>query len=278
MTWDEPKTIIDFDKDAQDEQDAWAGSYLGAAPSVGGENLHLGFIYWDERNNANPHYKFKKDLFSRYNLYYATLNLGTGDMRNTKGEIVPTPLNRRAADACMVLNSGHDLTNFPFVFANKDDKPYLLAPVSQGSPWECDFDFFKMRDGDWQRIHITTDNIWAGSYLEERHDGSLHAYLIAGQGKDEGTFYGGGSLEHWISDDEGDSWAKLETLDPDPGLIYNNPRPVVTSQGKLMEGQILFYGWEGPQGIWDIDSPRPNRGKLYLWDNGKFVGINGKME
>lgn len=276
MTWKKARTIIDFDLDPENELDEWAGSYVGAAPSVCGNYLHLGFTYWDERENANIKYTFKKDLFSRYNLYYAKLNICKGELKNCKGEILPTPLNRREAEACKVVDTGHELTNFPFVFVDKDDTPYLIAPVSQGSPWRCNFNLYKPISDGWKKVTITeTDNIWSGVYVEVNNDGIFNAFLVSGSGKDESTFYGGGIIEHWVSYNLGEGWTKAGELIPDPNLIYNNPRPIVTATGKIVEGNVLFYGWEGPEGVWDVDYFRSNRGKLFLWTNGRFIGANG---
>lgn len=275
MSWSPERAVVDFNREANDEADSWAGSYHGAEISIDGKYLHLGFVYWDERDNANPVYRFKKDLFSRYNLYYAKVNLANGKLESISGQNLPTPINRKEAEQCKIMDSGHEITNFPTLCIDSSDNPYLLMPVSEDSPWKCSFYFFKYETGSWMKNQITsTDSIWSGSYLEKRADSSFHAFLISGKGKDEQTFYGGGSLQHWESRDHGDSWQRLAILDPDPELIYNNPRPIITSKGNVMEGMLVFYGWKGPEGIWDVDSPRPNRGMAYFWKNGIVCGIN----
>jgi hypothetical protein len=60
--------------------------------------------------------------------------------------------------------------------------------------------------------------------------------------------YGGGRIEEWISLDKGKSWRKNRDLTPDktkyPGWKFNNIQPVTTSDGSVVDGILLFYGWE----------------------------------
>ena len=73
---------------------------------------------------------------------------------------------------------------------------------------------------------------------------------------------------------------------PEPGLIYNNPKAVETSDGAVMGGYLVFYGWQGPGSIqvqtgsllkdspYLIElknAPEGNRGKAYLWHDGEWM-------
>jgi hypothetical protein len=118
-----------------------------------------------------------------------------------------------------------------------------------------------------------------------RLEDSIFAYLIAGRGKDEMTLYGGGYLEEWRSDDRGEIWEHESSMVPEPDLIYNNPQPVFRSNGEILDGWWVFYGWQGPEGIWnrklfrewDLNNPpRPNRGKAFLWHDGAIIGRHKK--
>ena len=86
--------------------------------------------------------------------------------------------------------------------------------------------------------------------------------------------YGGGELQEWISDDDGRTWQMKRKLNPEPDLLYNNPIPVVTPDGKTLDKWLVFYGWKGPRGIQedirDDDTGLHNRGKAFLWHNGEY--------
>jgi hypothetical protein len=82
-------------------------------------------------------------------------------------------------------------------------------------------------------------------------------------------------MQEWVSDDDnGQTWRMAGTLNPEPGLIYNNPSPVWTSDGKPLDDWLVFYGWPGPRSIDDyIQDDRKafhNTGKAFLWHNGEF--------
>jgi hypothetical protein len=80
----------------------------------------------------------------------------------------------------------------------------------------------------------------------------LHAYLIVGAGylDTDGYMdrYGGGTIEQWTSRDNGNTWKKQRDLTPDkskyPGWKYNNIQPVTRSDGSIVDGMLLFYGWK----------------------------------
>ena len=86
--------------------------------------------------------------------------------------------------------------------------------------------------------------------------------------------YGGGAMQEWVSDDDGKTWRMAGALDPEPGLIYNNPSPAWTSDGKPLDDWLVFYGWNGPRSIDDyIQDDRDafhNSGKAFLWHDGSF--------
>ena len=60
--------------------------------------------------------------------------------------------------------------------------------------------------------------------------------------------HGGGRIEEWISSDRGNTWQKKRDLTPDkskyPGWKFNNIQPVTKSDGSVVDGMLLFYGWK----------------------------------
>jgi hypothetical protein len=97
---------------------------------------------------------------------------------------------------------------------------------------------------------------------------------MAGQGKQEECLYGGGTLEEWVSKDNGRSWQQEREIIPEPRLIYNNPKPVVNIRGEVQPEWLLCYGWEGPEGVWMMAEGKPNRGKAFLLYKGEPIGNN----
>ena len=104
-------------------------------------------------------------------------------------------------------------------------------------------------------------------------DGGLVAYLVVGDVDGETLSYGGGEIEEWWSADEGVSWQFSRKLVPEPGLLYNNPRPVELADGTEMRDSLVFFGWEGPGGLQRTGSPHVplrNTGRTYLWHRGEW--------
>jgi len=103
--------------------------------------------------------------------------------------------------------------------------------------------------------------------------GQWSAMLVVGKDGDVIPRYGG-AMQEWVSDDNGKTWHMAGTLDPEPGLIYNNPSPVWTSDGKPLDDWLVFCGWPSPRSIDDyIQDDRNafhNTGKAFLWHNGEF--------
>ncbi len=274
-TWSAEYVILDFNREARDEIDRWAGEYILPAMGLAQNSVHLGFCYWDERNGCHPRYQFKRDLLTRYHLYYLRLDAATGRLMTVDGKAVAAPVNRREAEIAKVLDTGDELTNFPSVDVDEADRPALLAPVSVNDPWRCEFRFLRWTGHAWLASTITeTDNIWSASRFIELRGDRVTVDLIAGQGKAEECFYGGGDLQRWQSNDAGRSWRRLQTFIPVPGLLYNNPRPVQLPTGGELPDAFVLHGWQGPGGVWAVPeyaTENRNRAEAWLWLEGRWV-------
>ena len=274
-SWAPERLLLDFDHDAQDGADRWAGSYLLPHLSRDGQSVHIGFCYWDERNGCHPRYRFKRDLLTRYHLYYLKLNPDTGELATIHGQGLDAPVNRRTAEAAKVLDTGDELTNFPTVATDEHDHPMLIAPVSESDPWRCRFHCLRWDGADWQHSTITeTDNTWNASRVVDWQDERITADLIVGRDKGEDCFYGGGELQRWTSDDNGLNWRYQRSFVPAEGLLYNNPRPVERTAGGVLDDAFVLHGWQGPGGVWKTpgyDTPDHNRAMAWLWLDGRWV-------
>ena len=268
--------LVDFDQEPEVNSDTWAGTYHSVAVTESGESLHLAFVYWDERRWTNPLYGLRLGNIDRYHLYYARLDVGSGRVYNIDGKRLELPLNRGQAEHCKVWDTGLHLTNMPSILLDDDDSPSFLMPVAEGTPWECRFHFITRETGEWARYPIAeTDHTWSGCHLQRDGDSVLRAFLIAGRTSGaENRSYGGGALEEWRSLDDGRSWELERTIQPEPGLLYNNPKPVENPEGLAERDFLVFYGWEGPGSIEPLsrgDADMGLRGKAYMWRNGEWL-------
>jgi len=287
-TWTCPHPLIDFDQNPQTNRDTWAGSYQSVEKSSDGKSLHIAFVYWDESKAHNPLYKRRFEANNRYHLYYARLDIDSGQLSTIEGDPVPTPVTRSGAEICKVWDTGHRLSNMPAITEDTSGKPCFLVPVSgEESPWRGQFHFVQRRRDKWTRSPVAwMNNTWDGCLLRRSESGKLLAYMATGEHDGQIMSYGGGTVEEWTSMDDGTSWSKVQELVPEPGLLYNNPRPVETSTGDLMDGFLMLYGWEGPGGIQKQtgsllkdspylielqNAPEGNRGKAFLWQNGEWL-------
>jgi len=271
FTWERLSTpLVDFDHRPEVPGDDWAGSYHSVSPGRDGKSLHLAFVYWDERNWVHPLYQTAVGHRNRYHLYYLRADTGTGELRTIHGQPMARPVNRKDARECLVWDTGHHLTNMPSILVDENDRPSFLVPVSGGTLDDVSFWFVSFKDGAWSRHRVAgANNTWNGSHMEYGACGEITAFL-AGQAPPPGNFssYGGGPLEEWTSSDRGKEWSRRSNLVPTAGLLCNNPRPVMDMAGKELKRTLLFYGWQGPDGI---PPQGPFRGKAFLWQDGRWL-------
>ena len=267
--------LVDFDQQPRCASDTWAGSYQSVCASRDGRSLHIAFVHWDERRAVNPLYKRRLDTINRYHLYYLRLDIASGALYTIEGDRIETPVTRQRAEQCKVWDTGHRLTNMPSILVDGNDEPCFLMPVSEGTPWECQFYFIRRKRGEWERQAIVrTNHTWSGSHLAIGEGGTLVAHLVVGSANGEPLAYGGGQVNEWISVDQGVSWDFNRKLASEPGLLYNNPRPVERIDGSEMPGFLVFFGWEGPGGLQRVGpslAPLRNTGRAYLWHDGEWL-------
>ncbi|MCP5120587.1 MAG: hypothetical protein GY953_58080 [bacterium] len=101
-----------------------------------------------------------------------------------------------------------------------------------------------------------TSHPFNASHLSRLEDGRFRAVMITGEGESisrEGMdVYGWGDrVEQWVSDRRGENWKLDRDLTPVKGLRYQNIQFVAGSDGEILPGPLLFYGWRdvGADGI-----------------------------
>ena len=264
-----PRSHVDFDLFPEAPGDEWAGSYHSVALARDGRSLHVAFVYWDERDRPHPLYGRKVGHMNRYNLYYLRLDVLSGRIFTVDGKSLDLPLNRRNAGACLVLDTEEHLSNMPSVLVDEDDSPCFLVPLSEDAIDNCRFCFIRRTGDQWTRSTVTeTSSTWNGSHMGFGHDGSITAFLIGKAANVGDRPYGGGPLQEWRSTDHGASWRHIVDITPQPALLCNNPKPIENVDGSLLKRSLVFFGWEGPDGI----LPNvPFKGRAYLWQDGKWL-------
>ena len=262
-TWTGPSAdVTDMDSKGRFE---WS-SYQTVLPSRDGKFLHMAFMTYDD-NKSNDPKRFYNPRYDRaagnewkYNLYYVRIDLQTHEVTNFDGERMKTPVDIDQADArCRIWDTKWRGAGVPpVIILDADGDPAFLHVLSEETLAEHRYYYVRRAGEKWKQTPITRSNHqWNSCHLARDDDGTLHAYLIVGDGYlDTGGYmdrYGGGNVEEWISSDHGQTWKKQRDLTPDkskyPGWKYNNIQPVTRADGSTVDGMLLFYGWK------DRDAP-----------------------
>ncbi|MCF8380399.1 MAG: BNR-4 repeat-containing protein [Bacteroidales bacterium] len=282
-TWEGPENdVVDLDVQGGLVTD-WS-SYHAKAVSKDGNYLHLAFHAYDDYKTLvypgeissgekdksrefNPLYDNRRVSYN-YNLYYVKVDLRTDVVMNFDGDTLQTPINLEHANAeCMIWDTewrGGSI--IPSILLDENDQPSFLHNISNYQHEDSlDYHYYRFVDGGWKDTRITHSNHeWNSTYLSKSDNGTLHAYLITGEGYLEKTGdmdgHGGGRIEEWISTDDGNTWQMHRDITPDPnvypGWKFNNIQPVKRPDATLVEGMLVFYGWK--------EADRPS-GKAFLF-------------
>ena len=257
-TWIGPaKDVTDMDIKGRFE---WS-SYQCTLPGQDGRFLHVVFIAYDDNRSDdperyyNPRYKHQVSNGWKYNLYYVKIDLQTYDVTNFDGESMKTPIDIDQADAkCRIWDTKWRGAGVPpTIILDENGDPAFLHVLSRDTIKDHQYYYVRRAEGKWKQTPIAPSNHqWNSCHLARDDDGTLHAYLIVGDGYlDTGGYmdsYGGGAVEEWVSADKGNTWKKQRDLTPDvsryPGWKYNNIQPVTRPDGSFADGMLLFYGWK----------------------------------
>ena len=247
------------DLDAKGRLD-WS-SYQVKIPSRDGKRLHVVFTDYDDNKNSpapqrfyNPRYDRLVNNEWKYNLSYLSIDLRNHAVYNADGASVTPPVDLDYAKAhCRIWDTEWRGAGIPPVIClDGKDEPSFLHVLSGKNIRSHGYYYVHRKKGRWKQTLIRSSNHqWNSGYLSRDAKGILHAYLIVGDGYLEGGYmdkHGGGRIEEWISEDQGGSWKKLRDITPNTkpykGWRFNNVQPVVRPDGKVVEGMLLFYGWQ----------------------------------
>jgi len=271
LTWTGPPTdVTDMDIKGRFE---WS-SYHTTLPSRDGRFLHVAFITYDDNKSDdpnryyNPRYDQAVENEWKYNLYYVKIDLHTHEVANFEGEYLKTPIDIDQADAkCRIWNTNWRGAGVPPTIAlDENGEPAFLHVLSGDTLEDHQYYYVRRAEGKWKKTAIARSNHqWNSCHLTRDGDGTLHAYLIVGDGYlDTGGYmdsYGGGAVEEWLSTDKGNTWKKQRDLTPEEsrysGWKYNNIQPVTDPDGTIVHGMLLFYGWK------DKESPEAKAFLVY---------------
>ena len=265
-SWRAPESPV-IDMDAPPHASplaAHAGSYQTTRVGDDGRSLHVAFIWKMENPVRSERYDgVLHDYTRRHNLYYVRVDLETGAVFNARGSRVPRPVNYSVAQArCLVLDTaGGSAAVGPSIALGPAGEPSLLLAVSGETPYASTFNFLRWRGDRWSRAELgRTGHPFNSGKLDILPDGSLRAQLVSGEGEalapGEMNRYGwGDSVQEWRADADGKSWRLSRGLAPPSGSRYQSVKAVYGSDGRPVEGLLVYYAWSG-------DGP----GRAYLLD------------
>lgn len=257
-TWVGPaEDVTDMDIKGRTE---WS-SYHTVLPSRDGRFLHAAFISYDDnkandpKRYYNPRYDQTVSNGWKYNLYYLYIDLQTHRVTNFEGDILNTPIDIDQADTkCRIWDTQWRGAGVPpTILLEENGNPAFLHVLSGQTLQDHQYHYIRRVRGHWRQTPITWSNHqWNSCHIDREEKGTLHAYLIVGDGylDTEASMdrYGGGAIQEWISTDGGNSWIKARDLTPDrskyPDWKYNNIQPVTKPDGTPVGEMLLFYGWQ----------------------------------
>lgn len=257
-TWHGPDSDV-TDLDARGRLD-WS-SYQTKLPSKDGKYLHVVYTDYDDNKNSpdpqrlfNPRYnKFASNEW-KYNLSYVKINLETHEVCNGDGQVLKTPIDIDYSKThCQIWDTMWRGAGVPpAVTLDANGSPAFLHVLSEDSLSDHRYYYVRRVDNEWKKTPIThSSHQWNSCHLSRGTDDTLHAYVVVGEGHLNGGYmdrHGGGRLEEWVSDDQGNHWTHRREVSPNSqqyaGWRFNNVQPVVKPDGSTVDGMLLYYGWK----------------------------------
>jgi hypothetical protein len=270
-TWTGPENAV-TDLDIYNHPE-WS-SYQAKILSPDKKTLYVMFTDYDDvKSNDperlyNPKYDMPVSNEWKYNLSLLKVDPDTHEVRNDAGELMKTPLDiETVREKCQIWNTEWRGAGVPPALClDGNGYPAALHVLSEDDLETHTYYFVRKVGDEWIQSPVTASNHqWNSGYLKRDGDGTLHAYVIVGEGYMDkpGVNYthGGGRIEHWVSTDKGYNWSFKREITPDPaqypGWSFNNVQPVVRPDGSVVDGMLIFYGW--------LDEAKPD-GVAFLLD------------
>ena len=256
-TWHGPDHDV-TDLDSKGRLD-WS-SYQTKLPSKDGKYLHVVYTDYDDNKNSpdrqrffNPRYNTLASNEWKYNLSYVKINLENGEVSNTGGRTLKTPIDIDYSKThCEIWDTEWRGAGVPPAVAlDENGNPAFLHVLSEDSLSDHRYYYVRRVGNEWKQTPIThSSHQWNSCYLSRDTDDTLHAFVVVGEDYLEGGYmdlHGGGRIEEWVSDDKGNHWTKRREVSPNShqyaGWRFNNVQPVVRPDGSTVDGMLLYYGW-----------------------------------
>ncbi len=258
ILWDGPEHDL-TDLDSQGRLD-WSG-YHTAKVSPDGQTLHVVFVDYDDNKAKdpdrffNPRYQLPFDNGAqKYNLFHIQVDLNTGAVTNSRGDLLQTPIHiDQAMEECLIWDTELRFTGIPpDINFDREGNPTILHVLSGDTPDLLDYYFLRWEDGTWVHSKIrSAGHSWNVGRIVQSPEGIWTAFLIVTEPGQLGDGimdrHGGGRIEEWISSDGGATWEFERDRTPDPkkypGWRFNNIRPVIRMDGSEAPGLAICYGW-----------------------------------
>ena len=258
QSWVGPPTDV-TDLDCKGRLD-WS-SYQTKIASSDGSSLHVVFTDYDDNKHSptperfyNPRYGQEVSNEWKYNLSYLRIDLQTQQAYNSTGKLLTLPIDiAYSKEHCEIWDTDFRGAGVPPAVAlNQKGEPGFLHVLSGATVRNHHYFYVRKVDGEWLKTPIVESNHqWNSGHLSCDAEGRLHAFVIVGPGYLEGGYmdkHGGGQIEEWISEDNGESWRFRRKVSPTAakyeGWRFNNVQPVIRSDNTQVEGMFVFYGWK----------------------------------
>jgi hypothetical protein len=220
LTWSPPHDLVDL----------YAGSWYDRIYVLGGVQ------YDSARGRVNLAWAFYNNTLGQMkDVYYAYLNLASGNMFSITGKNLGTTIDKTAADTyCKVTSSGKGSANFINVKADSSGNPYLLYETSSGCcDWGWKYNFTRWTGSTWSTpITIRTAGDSDGNEFFIHSGTSIEAYLV------NPVSSRGGDIEQWSWD--GSKWTKVSTLLAQSQVSYPLNIPMASAVVNGVDLKIVF--------------------------------------
>jgi len=257
-TWSEEKAIVDITPD---------GLYGTVKSGMDGKSVHF---TWCLQSKSDLHKKAIGAINTgagswwtgvwdeRHDCYYIWRD-EKSQWRNIQGEILQTPIDLKTArQKCQVYRADwpyHGQHGTMGIGGNNQPHIVFLNGLlsEDKSRWTADnmtytHKFARWNGKQWDISDITTtDSMWdMGQAILPGRGATIDVYLIADGSV---TTFGrwGGDLQHWRSNDHGETWTKVRDVITfaKTGRLFNCPLEVVNAHP---DGKFVFCTWTTDKG------------------------------
>ena len=222
----------------------------------------LGSVAYDSaRGRVDLAWSFcNNSLGQQKNVYYAYLDLASGNMFSISGRNLGTTINKTEADTyCKVASSGNGSATDINVKIDSSGYPYLIYDTSKGCcDWGWEYNFTRWTGSSWSvPVTIRTAGDRDGNEFFIHSSKSIEAYLVTQSSADRG-----GDIEQWSWN--GSTWTKVSTVQAQSQVSYPLNYPIQVVNG--VDLKIVFCEINMGAGEYTVSNLR-----IFAYDGSQFM-------